>query len=279
MKIVIPGGSGQVGTVLARAFHGDGHEVVVLSRSAAARPWRVVAWDGRDARRLGTRDRRLPTSSSTSPGAASIAATAPRTGARSWTRASIPRASSAQAIARAASPPRVWLQASTATIYAHSYDAPNDEHTGMLGGDEADAPDTWRFSIDVARAWERAFDEADHAAHPEGRAAVGDDDEPGSRRHLRHAARARAARPRRPRRRRPAVRLLDSRRRLRRRGSLADRARRRRRASSTSPRRIRCRTTSSCACCARQCGVAVRSAGEPAGCSRSARCSCAPRRS
>ena len=46
MKIVIPGGSGQVGTVLARAFHGDGHEVVVLSRRPSARPWRVVPWDG-----------------------------------------------------------------------------------------------------------------------------------------------------------------------------------------------------------------------------------------
>ena len=46
MKVVIPGGSGQVGTVLARAFHADGHEVVVLSRQPEERPWRVVAWDG-----------------------------------------------------------------------------------------------------------------------------------------------------------------------------------------------------------------------------------------
>ena len=48
MKIVIPGGSGQVGTLLARAFHGDGHEVVVLSRRCDGhrRPWRVVVWDG-----------------------------------------------------------------------------------------------------------------------------------------------------------------------------------------------------------------------------------------
>ena len=46
MKVVIPGGSGQVGTILARAFHGDGHDVVVLSRRPDARPWRVVAWDG-----------------------------------------------------------------------------------------------------------------------------------------------------------------------------------------------------------------------------------------
>ena len=46
MKIVIPGGSGQVGTLLARAFVADGHEVVVLSRKPRKAPWRVIAWDG-----------------------------------------------------------------------------------------------------------------------------------------------------------------------------------------------------------------------------------------
>jgi uncharacterized protein (TIGR01777 family) len=66
-----------------------------------------------------------------------------------------------QAIARAACPPRVWLQASTATIYAHRYDAANDEATGILGGTEPAAPATWRFSIEVAQAWERALDDAD----------------------------------------------------------------------------------------------------------------------
>src|SRR5207249_5965246 len=65
-----------------------------------------------------------------------------------------------RAIAGAKSPPRVWLQASTATIYAHRYDAPNDEATGTLGGEEPGAPETWRFSSDVATSWERALDEA-----------------------------------------------------------------------------------------------------------------------
>ena len=63
-----------------------------------------------------------------------------------------------EAVARAARPPRVWLQASTATIYAHRYDAANDERTGILGGSEPDAPDTWQFSIDVATSWEKALD-------------------------------------------------------------------------------------------------------------------------
>ncbi len=64
------------------------------------------------------------------------------------------------AIAQAWKPPRVWLQASTATIYAHRFDAPNDEATGLIGGAEPNAPDTWKFSIDVATSWERALNES-----------------------------------------------------------------------------------------------------------------------
>jgi uncharacterized protein (TIGR01777 family) len=65
-----------------------------------------------------------------------------------------------KAIGQAKSPPPTWLQASTATIYAHRYDAPNDEARGILGGNEPNAPDTWCFSIDVATAWEQTFDQA-----------------------------------------------------------------------------------------------------------------------
>src|SRR5437773_7043844 len=46
MKTVIPGGSGQVGSLLARAFVADGHDVVVLSRNPRNAPWRMVTWDG-----------------------------------------------------------------------------------------------------------------------------------------------------------------------------------------------------------------------------------------
>src|SRR5438270_11981166 len=65
-----------------------------------------------------------------------------------------------QAIAWSKSPPRTWLQMSTATIYAHRYDAPNDEATGIIGGAEPNVPDTWRFSIEVATGWERVFYES-----------------------------------------------------------------------------------------------------------------------
>ena len=65
-----------------------------------------------------------------------------------------------QGIAACARSPALWLQASTATIYAHRFDAPNDDVTGVIGGHEPDAPADWHFSIDVATAWERAATDA-----------------------------------------------------------------------------------------------------------------------
>ena len=160
MKIVIPGGTGQVGTVLARAFHEDGHEVAVLSRHSAKLPWRVVRWDGET----------FGDWASEIDGANVVINLAGRSvncryNENNRTEMMDSRVDSTravgEAISKAADPPKVWLQASTATIYAHSYNAPNDDVTGIIGGNEPDAPDTWNFSIDVATAWERVTNEAD----------------------------------------------------------------------------------------------------------------------
>lgn len=159
LKVVLPAGTGQVGTVLARAFHGAGHEVVVLSRAPKPAPWRTVAWDARSA---GPWAAELE-------GADAVINLAGRSVDCRYTpenRRAImdSRVDSTRLIGRAIEaakrPPRAWLQMSTATIYAHRFDAPNDEATGIIGGGEPDAPDTWRFSIDVARAWEAAVAES-----------------------------------------------------------------------------------------------------------------------
>lgn len=62
-----------------------------------------------------------------------------------------------RALNQLTNPPRLWINASTATIYRHSLDKDMDEATGEFGGHEPDAPASWRFSIEVAQSWEEAF--------------------------------------------------------------------------------------------------------------------------
>ena len=161
MKIVIPGGSGHLGTVLARSLVHDGHEVAILTRTAGVlQAGRAVEWDGRT----------LGPWASELAGADVVINLAGRSvncryNARNRKEILSSRVESTrvigEAIARSVWPPRVWLQSSTATIYAHRFDAANDDSSGIVGGDEPGVPETWRFSIDVAQAWERALDEAD----------------------------------------------------------------------------------------------------------------------
>jgi uncharacterized protein len=159
-RIVLAGGSGQVGTLLAKHFSSSGDHVVILSRRKYLAPWRVTTWnattiggwiqdlDGADILinltgrnvncRYNSRNRREILESR-------VASTDLL----------------GKALAQLAQPPPLWLNASTATIYRHALDRPMDEVTGELGGGEPNAPDTWKFSIDVAKQWESAFFAAD----------------------------------------------------------------------------------------------------------------------
>jgi uncharacterized protein len=156
MKILIPGGSGQVGQMLARHFHAGGNAVTVLSRHPHPAPWRVVPWDGTT---LGQWVADLEQSdvciNLAGKGVNCRYTPANRSEIRD-SRTSSTRLLN-QTLASLTRAPRLWINASTATIYRHSLDRANDEATGELGGNEPGAPDTWNFSIDVAKAWESAF--------------------------------------------------------------------------------------------------------------------------
>ena len=148
-----------MGTVLAREFHAQGHEVVVLSRNPASEKWRTVAWDGET---LGDWTAEIEGADAI----VNLSGQSVNCRYNDHNRRIIKesRVKSTKvvgdAIAQAWKPPRVWLQASTATIYAHRFDEANDEATGVIDGSEPNAPDTWRFSIDVATSWERALNES-----------------------------------------------------------------------------------------------------------------------
>lgn len=156
MKIVIPGGSGQVGQILARHFLARGDSVTVFSRHPRPAPWRVASWDG-----LTPGDWIADLEGSD----VCINLTGRSVNCRytAANRRSIleSRIRSTlllnEVIASLNHAPRLWVNASTATIYWHALDRAMDETDGELGGNEPGAPDTWNFSIDVAKGWEEAF--------------------------------------------------------------------------------------------------------------------------
>ncbi|SEL94951.1 TIGR01777 family oxidoreductase [Streptacidiphilus jiangxiensis] len=163
MKVVLPGGTGQVGAILDRALTAAGHEVVVLTRTPTRE--RQLAWDGRT----------LGPWAEAVDGADLVVNLAGRSVSCRYTEANLQqmmdsRVESArvvgEAIAKAGRPPRVWMQMSTATVYAHRFDAPNDEATGLIGGTEPDVPGYWEYSVRIARNWER---EQELAATPQTR--------------------------------------------------------------------------------------------------------------
>ena len=164
MKIVIPGGTGQVGGILRRAYVAQGHEVVVLSRQATSlEPGvRHVLWDGRT----------VGDWADEVDGADVVVNLAGRTVSCRYTDEHLRQMMDSRvdstlavgrAIERAANPPAVWLQASTATIYAHTLGPANDE-SGAIGGTEPDVPGYWAFSVEIAKRWEDAQLQADTPA-------------------------------------------------------------------------------------------------------------------
>lgn len=134
---VIAGASGFIGRVVIEAFVADGYEIKTIGRSGSVR------WDDPVAVRRAV------------DGADVVVNFAGKSVNCRYTdrnrdeilasRIDTTRALR-EAIASAQNPPRVWLNASTATIYRHSMDHPNTEMDGEIGSG---------FSVDVATSWER----------------------------------------------------------------------------------------------------------------------------
>src|SRR5579864_1600009 len=156
MRIVIPGGSGQVGQMLARHFHARGDTVTVLSRHPKPAPWRTIPWDGLTPGAWIAELEQSDVCINLTGRSVNCRYTAANRRAIYDSRIQSTRLLN-QVIASLQSGPRLWLNASTATIYRHALDRAMDEATGELGGSETGAPETWNFSIDVAKSWEESF--------------------------------------------------------------------------------------------------------------------------
>ena len=156
-KIVIAGGSGFLGRILAAHFEKLGYAITILTRSPKSSDYgiREIAWD---AHTIGEWAPELDSA------VAVINLTGRSVNCRyhKQNRKVIleSRVQSTQAICQAIaackSPPTVWLNASTATIYKHTFGPAWDESGEICSTPEAKD----KFSIEVATAWERAFNEA-----------------------------------------------------------------------------------------------------------------------
>jgi NAD dependent epimerase/dehydratase family enzyme len=142
--VVVGGSTGFMGQYLVPRLRAAGRDVITVSRSGAD-----IAWGEQ-----GAIDQAVD-------GAALVIGLAGKSVNCRYTpsnRAEIFRsrrettASLSLAIARADSPPALWVNSSTTTIYRHAEDRPMTESTGEI--------DTG-FSVEVAKDWERVLFDAD----------------------------------------------------------------------------------------------------------------------
>jgi hypothetical protein len=152
MRIVIPGGSGQLGRVLVRWLEAEGHDIQVIGRSVSDP---ALRWDGvHDGPWMDAID-----------GADAVINLAGRTvncryhwdNLEEMMRSRVDSALAVgRAIAAANDPPAVWLQASTASIYPDSDGPVFDEDCPVGPRSTGRAPAYWSYSVSIARAWELA---------------------------------------------------------------------------------------------------------------------------
>jgi uncharacterized protein (TIGR01777 family) len=156
-RIVLAGGSGFLGQALAGHLGKSGHEIVILTRTPRPRTddAREVGWDG---------SAQGPWQEDLEGALAVINLTGKSVNCR-YTAANRKeilesRVNSTRCLGEAIGscriPPPVWLNASTATVYRHTFDAAWDER----GETEASGEAKDGFSVEVAWAWERALAEA-----------------------------------------------------------------------------------------------------------------------
>ena len=140
LKIIIAGGTGFIGKYLEKRFTESGDHVSIISRKNPHLNWEnetnlIEALNGADLLinlagksvdcRYNEKNKRLIMSS----------------------RVNTTRHLQT-AIDHCGNPPKLWINASTATIYRHAEDRPMDEENGEIGTG---------FSVGIAKAWEGAF--------------------------------------------------------------------------------------------------------------------------
>jgi hypothetical protein len=148
MKIVIAGGSGYLGTLLAKTFDAN-DDVVLLSRNP--KPTfgnvRTEVWDGKN---LGDWHHELEGAQLLiNMTGKSVDCRYNEKNKREIINSRLDSVRVlGEAISKVKYPPSCWIQSSSATIYRHAEDREMDEESGEIGEG---------FSVDVCKQWETTF--------------------------------------------------------------------------------------------------------------------------
>ncbi|QNK64635.1 TIGR01777 family protein [Pedobacter sp. PAMC26386] len=152
-KIILAGGNGYLGGVLAQHYRNLASEVIILSRTPKAEDGNVktIVWNGieegdwtnflEDADLLINLCGKNVNCRYTKKNKEAIVASRLK-----------PTRLLGTVIGKMVVPPKLWINVTSATIYRHAEDRPQDEEAGDIG---------YGFSIDVCRQWENSFFEAD----------------------------------------------------------------------------------------------------------------------
>ncbi|HEY4325378.1 MAG TPA: TIGR01777 family oxidoreductase [Mucilaginibacter sp.] len=153
-KIVLAGGNGYLGKVLANFYKDKADEIVILSRheKETEKNIRTVVWDGKSrgkwAAELVNADMLINLC-----GKNVNCRYTEKNKAEIITSRVLPTELLGIVIRDMFEPPKLWINVTSATIYRHAEDCPQDEKTGEIG---------YGFSVDVCNAWEAAFNKYDN---------------------------------------------------------------------------------------------------------------------
>lgn len=148
-KIILAGGNGYLGSVLANYYRNLANEVIVLSRKAKPQIENIktLVWDGKTKGEW-VKDLSGAEMLINLCGKNVNCRYTPKNREAIIASRVVPTALLGEVIATLENPPALWINVTSATIYRHAEDRPQDEQTGEIGTG---------FSIDVCREWEDTF--------------------------------------------------------------------------------------------------------------------------
>ena len=148
-KIILAGGNGYLGGLLAKHFSTQAKEVIILARTPRMQEGNIktIVWDGKT-------DGKWINELENSDLLVNLCGKnvncryTPQNQKEIINSRVIPTRLLGKAILDLAAPPKLWINITSATIYRHAEDHAQDEYTGEIG---------YGFSIDVCKAWESSF--------------------------------------------------------------------------------------------------------------------------